>query len=213
MTQPIVNTPQEGPPEELDTSRALLAATEACLLEHGYAGLSTRKVAKRAGVPLSQIHYHFGSKRNLVLSLFKQHNDRLLERQSAMFGEDLPLWRRWEKACDYLDADLESGYVRVLQELMAAGWSDPEIAAEFRRITKGWYDLLTRVAEEAAGKLGGLGPFSPSEAAVLIGNLFMGCETMILAGFEDEKIPIRPALRKIGMLIRMAEEGNNQRGD
>ena len=213
MTQPIVTTPKEGAPEKSDTSRALLAATESCLLEHGYAGLSTRKVAERAGMPLSQIHYHFGSKRNLVLSLFQQHNDRLLERQSAMFGEDLPLWRRWEKACDYLDADLESGYVRVLQELMAAGWSDPEIAGEIRQLTRGWYDLLTRVAKEASGKLNGLGPFTASEVAVLVGSLFMGSETIILAGFEEDGFPIRPALRKIGMLIRMAEEGNQQRGE
>ena len=33
-------------------------------------------------------------------------------------------------ACDFLDADLESGYVRVLLEMTTAGWSDPEIAAE-----------------------------------------------------------------------------------
>ena len=39
-----------------------------------------------------------------------------------------PLWRRYEQACDFLEDDLESGYVRVLQEMIAAGWSTPEIA-------------------------------------------------------------------------------------
>ena len=45
-----------------------------------------------------------------------------------------PLWRQWERACDYLDDDLESGYVRVLQEMIAAGWSDAEVAAAVREL-------------------------------------------------------------------------------
>ena len=40
-----------------------------------------------------------------------------------MYGQDVPLWRRYEQACDFLEDDLESGYVRVLQEMIAAGWS------------------------------------------------------------------------------------------
>ena len=41
------------------------------------AGLSTRDVAAAAGVPLSQIHYHFGSKQSLVLALFEYLNAQL----------------------------------------------------------------------------------------------------------------------------------------
>jgi AcrR family transcriptional regulator len=44
-------------------SRTLIIdAARSRLLADGYAGLSTRKVAEEAGVPLSQLHYHFGSK-------------------------------------------------------------------------------------------------------------------------------------------------------
>ena len=30
-------------------------------------------------------------------------------------------------ACDFLEDDLDSGYVRVLQEMIAAGWSNKEL--------------------------------------------------------------------------------------
>ena len=83
-------------------------------------------VAEAAEVPLSQIHYHFGSKRQLILAVLEAENERLLERQREMFDAPKPLWVRWELACDFLDADVESGYVRILQEMIAAGWSDPE---------------------------------------------------------------------------------------
>ena len=192
--------------EQTDTSLALLAATEACLRKYGYAGLSTRKVAEMAGMPLSQIHYHFGTKKKLVLALLARQNERLLERQTEMFGEQLPLWKRWEIACDFLDVDLESGYVRVLLEMTAAGWSDPEIATEIKRLRGGWFELLTRVAEEASAMLGGLGPFTAAEMANMVGLLFYGVEIAMLSGFEEAGRPVRPALRKIGELIRLAEE-------
>ena len=192
--------------EDSDASLALLSAAEACLRKYGYAGLSTRKVAEMAEMPLSQIHYHFGTKKNLLLEVFRRHNARLLERQARMFGEQLPLWRRWKQACDFLDEDIESGYVRVLQELAAAGFSDPEIAGEFRGLMGRWIDLLITVASEAEEKFGGLGPFSAKEMAVLIGAVFMGAETMILAGFTEKERPIRAALRKFGDLIKLAEE-------
>ncbi|WP_461350180.1 TetR family transcriptional regulator [Bradyrhizobium liaoningense] len=47
---------------KVDTSTVVLEAAKKVLRQKGYAKLSTRDVAAAAGVPLSQIHYHFGSK-------------------------------------------------------------------------------------------------------------------------------------------------------
>ena len=63
-------------------------------------------------MPLSQLHYHFGSKSRLIMALFAEENERRLARQTAMYAEDRPLWQRYEQACDFLEDDLESGYVR-----------------------------------------------------------------------------------------------------
>ena len=190
-----------------DSRGELLAATEKCLRKYGYAGLSTRRVAEAAGMPLSQIHYHFGSKDALVLALLEHQNKRLLERQEATFAADIPLWRRWEQACDYLDEDMASGYVRVLQEMIAAGWSNPKIAAAVRTFLSGWYVLLERVAKEAAERFGPFGRLKPDDVAALVGNAFLGSEALLLLGFEEkEGMPIRRSLRRFGALIRAAEE-------
>lgn len=195
---------------EADTAGVILTAARACLLADGYAGLSTRKIAQHAGVPLSQVHYHFGSKRAMVLALLEAENRRRLARQTAMYANDVSLARRYEQACDFLEDDLESGYVRVLQEMIAAGWSQPEIAAAARQILTGWYDLLTEVATEAAESLGGLGPFSPAEVATLIGNAFIGSEALLLLGFERHQLPIRASLRRVAEAIRHAEEQHHR---
>jgi AcrR family transcriptional regulator len=191
---------------ETGTKQAILDAARRCLLAEGYASMSTRKVASEAGVPLSQVHYHFGSKGGLVVALLEQEDRRLLARQAAMYSEEAPLWKRYEQACDFLEDDLESGYVRVLQEMIAAGWSNPELAEKVRAMQQGWYELLTDVATEAQRRFGGLGPFTPQEIATLIACAFIGAEAWLLLGFDRHQLPVRAALRRVGHLIRSAEE-------
>src|SRR5919106_6766851 len=141
--------------KKTETSTSILEAAKKVLRQNGHSGLSTRDVAAAAGVPLSQIHYHFGSKQGLMLALFDYLNAQLLDRQNAMFHDTaLRLSERWDKACDYLDEDIASGYVRVLQELIAASWSDPEVAEVIRAGIMGWVKLITGVVHTAEQKLG-----------------------------------------------------------
>jgi AcrR family transcriptional regulator len=195
----------------VDTRTSIVEAARDCLLTDGYAALSTRRVAEMAGVPLSQIHYHFGSKRQLILAVLDAENTRLLERQRAMFDEPKPLWVRWDLACDFLDQDLESGYVRILQEMIAAGWSDDEIARSVRGMVGGWTTLLGEVARREQERGTDLGPFSPEEVGALMGIPFLGAEELILLGTTESRLPLRSALRKVGRLMRTIEEA--QRGE
>jgi AcrR family transcriptional regulator len=188
------------------TAERILDASKSSLLEVGYAALSTRGIAEQAGVPLSQIHYHFGSKQQLVLSLLESENAQLLRRQEAMYDADQPLWKQWEQACDFLDEDLESGYVRVLQEMTAAGWSDEQVAADVREDLRGWFRLLTDVAERFEASSKGWGPLQPREVATLVGAAFLGVEALTLLGFGDDELPGRAALRKVGAAIRVLED-------
>jgi AcrR family transcriptional regulator len=185
-----------------DTRGAILAAARGCLLADGYANLSTRRVAEAAEVPLSQIHYHFGSKRQLILAVLDAENERLLQRQREMFDAPEPLWVRWELACDFLDTDIESGYVRILQEMIAAGWSDPEVAAAVREMVGGWYRLLADVARHEQEQGADFGGFTPDEVAALMATPFLGAEELILLGVTESVLPIRSALRKVGGLLR-----------
>jgi AcrR family transcriptional regulator len=195
-----------------ETSTTLLEAAKKVLRQNGYAGLSTRDVAEAAGVPLSQIHYHFGSKQGMVLALFEYLNAQLLDRQNALFGDaTLRLSEQWDRACEYLDDDIASGYVRVLQELITASWADVEVAKVVRAGIMGWLELIIGVARKAENTLGGLGPFTPEQAGAFAANAFIGAESLYLLGLEKRGSPVRQALRRIGDLIRVAEAGSSKR--
>lgn len=191
---------------KVETSLVVLEAAKKMVRQNGYSRLSTRDVAAAAGVPLSQIHYHFGSKQGMVLALFEHLNSQLLDRQDAMFHDStLTLSQRWDRACDYLDEDIASGYVRVLQELIAASWADSPVAKVIQAGLMGWFRLLVELARRAEREFGGLGPFKAEEVAALVGGAFIGAESQYLLGMEKKGVPIRQALRRFGDLIRMME--------
>ena len=157
-------------------------------------------------MPLSQIHYHFGSKRQLILAVLEAENERLLERQREMFDAPEPLWVRWELACDFLDADIESGYVRILQEMIAAGWSDPEVAAAVREMIGGWYRAARGRRATRAGARHGPRWVLARGGAALMAMPFLGAEELILLGVAESTLPMRSALRKVGVLLRRLGE-------
>ena len=191
---------------KLETSVVVLEAAKKMLRQNGYSKLSTRDVAAAAGVPLSQIHYYFGSKQGMVLALFEHLNSQLLDRQDAMFHDStLTLSQQWNRACDYLDEDIASGYVRVLQELIAASWADSPVAKVIQAGLMGWFKLLAELARRAEREFGGLGPFKADEVAALVGAAFLGAESGYLLGLEKKGLPIRQSLRRFGDLIRIME--------
>jgi hypothetical protein len=44
----------------------------------------------------------------------------------------------------------------------------------------------------------------------LIGTAFIGAEALILLGFDRDDLPVRAALRRLGVLIRHVEEGGDR---
>ena len=62
----------------------ILDAAEVLFANAGLDGVSFRDLAKAAGVSLSAIHYHFGSKRAVLADVFARRARRLVERRLAL---------------------------------------------------------------------------------------------------------------------------------
>lgn len=187
------------------TRDRIVDAARAVLIEEGHAHTSTRAVADRAGVRLSLVHYHFGGRQGLLVEVLGKENELLLERQRALFAAPGPLADKWRIACDLLDEDIRSGYVRLLWELWSAGLADAELAAGWRAATAGWRDLLADVYAAWAEELDIELPLSPRALATFTANIFQGIEVEMLAGVTDSEAPHREVLDAIGELIAQAE--------
>ena len=187
------------------TTDRILAACREVVVTAGYPALSTRRVAELAEVPLSQIHYHFRSKANLVLATLDAENAQLVDRQAAMFAGGDPFSIQWARACDYLEEDLASGYVRILQEMLAAGYSDHVIRARVQEMLGGWITVIGAAIRHHHARGLDLGPLTAEQATALTAALFMGAESLLLTGVESRAVPLIGALRAVGDLIATAE--------
>ena len=132
---------------------------------------------------MSQIRYHFGSKEGLIVALYEYMTSQLIDRQTEMFFDpETSLSHKWNTSCDFLETDFNSGYVRVLQELIAVGWSNDVIGDTVRRSLTQWRDLHIELARQAVQRFGSLGPFEPEDIAALVASAFIGAEALILLG-------------------------------
>ncbi|MBK0328496.1 TetR/AcrR family transcriptional regulator [Rhodobacteraceae bacterium F11138] len=193
------------------TKQELLEAARLVLTRDGLANLSTRAVAKVAETQMSQIQYHFGSKEGMILALFEDMNMRLVHRQRETFeNPTLSVSQKWMLACDYLEEDLASGYVQVLQELIAAGWSNPRIAEVAREGLSHWHDLIASLAQDFEEQHGSFALLSPKEVAALVSSAFIGAEAFILLGYEDKDHPVRSALRRVGEMMAKFENRSEE---
>src|SRR5262249_60257371 len=77
---------------------ALLDAAERLLVDVGYAGITTRRLAEEAGVNHGLVHYYFGSNENLLVHALERFTERLITRQRELYAADLPFVEKWRTA-------------------------------------------------------------------------------------------------------------------
>jgi AcrR family transcriptional regulator len=189
------------------TRAQLLAAAADVLGERGFAAASMRVVAERAGVRLSLVQYHFGTRQGLLVAVLADQTERLLARQAAMFADGRPFSEQWRTACEYLREDIRTGYVRILWELWAASLADEALAEQWRATQRGWRGLILERLERCEAE-GVRLPMSARALATLIANLFEGAETEILGGVGEDEAPHLEALLACADLLARLEQAS-----
>lgn len=173
------------------TQRALLQATIECLVDHGYAGTSTRMVADRARVSRGAQTHHYPTKRDLVVAAIEQ----LFADQANAFAEAFELVpvheRTFDRAIEALWEIVSGPAYAATLEVIVAGRTDDELRAVIHGVAAGlertvvdlfmWFapviedrEVARRIVEvafmlmqgAAVSRLGGFG--DPDEVITLV---------------------------------------------
>jgi AcrR family transcriptional regulator len=107
-------TPRRVGTESSKTRAELLDVTERLMREGGYAAVSSRSVAKEAGVTPALIHYYFPTLDDLFLAVFRRGAEKNLERHARALASPQPLRALW-------DFSVEPAGTVLLTEFMALG--------------------------------------------------------------------------------------------
>jgi AcrR family transcriptional regulator len=129
------------------TRLALLDATAECLVEEGYAGLTTRRVAERAGVAQSTLMHYFPTREGFLIEAITHLALRLVE--DALDQVDLAALRQPEHREAVLDQawrELTSREAVAAAQLWVAAWSEPELAATLRDLEQRLNSILAATA-------------------------------------------------------------------
>jgi AcrR family transcriptional regulator len=117
------------------TRHAIVAATARCLVEDGYAGLTTRRVADLAGVAQSTLMHHFPTRESLLVEAVTHLAMRLAD--DALDQLDLAALRsprHREAVVDQAWRVFSSPQAVAAAQLWMAAWSEPELAATLREL-------------------------------------------------------------------------------
>ncbi len=86
--------------ETSGTRSLLLDVTEQIMLDDGYAAVSSRRIAKQAGVTPALVHYYFATLDDLFLAVVRRRAERQLERQKSTLFSPQPLRALWAASTD-----------------------------------------------------------------------------------------------------------------
>ena len=148
MSELAQKTPARSAAEE-----ALLDAAERLLVQVGYAGITTRRLAEEAGVNHGLVHYYFGSNENLLVRALERFTERLIGRQRELYSSELPFVEKWRTAMRYLVSE-DVTYEKVWLELQALGWNNADLRARLERVNTEWRAVLTEAFAEPHRELG-----------------------------------------------------------
>lgn len=101
----------------------LLDAAEQLMLEEGYAAVTSRRLANRAGLKPQLVHYYFRTMEELFLEVFRRRAEEGLEAQAQALQSDQPLWAVWRFGTD-------PGFTQISMEFMALANHRKDMRAE-----------------------------------------------------------------------------------
>jgi AcrR family transcriptional regulator len=131
--------------ESSATRKALLDAAEVLMAEEGYAAVTSRKLAAKAGIAPPLVHYYFPSMDDLFVELVRRMSDRRQAYVSEALQSANPLRAFW-------DLSSNSGEVSLTFELMALANHRKIIRAEIAQCGEQYRELqrtaLARFFEE-----------------------------------------------------------------
>ena len=142
MTETAHTTPARAAAEE-----ALLDAAERLLVDVGYAGITTRRLAEEAGVNHGLVHYYFGSNENLLVRALERFTAGLIDRQRELYAADMPFVEKWRTAMRYLVSE-DVTYEKIWLELQALAWNNPDLRERLARVNTEWRTVLTEAFAE-----------------------------------------------------------------
>lgn len=120
--------------EDSKTRTALVNAAQQLMLESGYAEVTSRRVAAKAGVKPQLVFYYFRTMDDLFLAVFRSGAEQNLERQARALDSPQPLRALWEFSNDPIGTAMSMEFMALANHREVIRAEIAAYAEEFRRL-------------------------------------------------------------------------------
>lgn len=131
--------------ESSQTRHALLDAAELIMREEGYAAVTSRHVANRAGLKPQLVYYYFRTMDDLLLALFRRRTERSVAQLKTLLTEPQPLHTLWQAMRDPAHSVLTTECMALANHRKALG---EEIARLVTQVRAMQAEMLARILRE-----------------------------------------------------------------
>jgi AcrR family transcriptional regulator len=112
----------------------LVDATEQVLCEEGYAAVTARRVAEKAGLKVQLVYYYFQSMDDLILAVVRKNTAKRLERFAKIMTSPEPFRALWELNSDPSSAIRTSELLALAHHSESMRTEVVAAAKQFRRL-------------------------------------------------------------------------------
>lgn len=130
--------------------------------EQGYAALSARSVAERAGLKHQLVYYYFQTMDDLLMATYRRHTDRVLDSIEQAFRSPRPLHAFWHASANPADATLNMEFTAMANHNEAIRAYTVEFSEKIRLVG------LDRVRAQIARATQGRDVFVPEAVTMAI---------------------------------------------
>jgi AcrR family transcriptional regulator len=123
----------------------LLDATEQLMLEEGYAAVTSRRLAAKAGLKQPLVYYYFRTMDELFLAVFRRMAEQGLERLNEALRSEQPIRALWELNSDRSRTALQMEFVALANHRKVVQAEIARSGEQFRSLE---VKALTRLFEQ-----------------------------------------------------------------
>jgi len=191
-----------------NSRQRIIDATLTTLKQQGFAATSTRAIAANGGFQSGLIFYYFPTLNDLLIAALEHASVQRLER----YGDEIAAASSVTELLGLLERiyadDRESGFVRVVSEMVAGSVSNPELGPRMVGLIEPWIEAAQTAAERVVGPSGETGVVTARQLAFAAVTFYLGANLLTqLVPDSNEVEEILQTAKRLAPMLDMLGRG------
>jgi AcrR family transcriptional regulator len=198
-------TKKRAPTAGQRTRQRIVDAALKTLKKEGFAGTTSRAIARTGGFNQALIFYHFGSLDGLLLAALDRTSEERLERYQNAVDEAATAEELAEVAASIYAEDRDRGHMTVVSQMVAGSVARPELAREVVARMEPWIELCEEALRKALASSPAREVVPLRDLAYAIVTFYLGLN--LLTHLDEDRERTEALVKRLQSLAPLLSQG------